>query len=198
MQDKAMSQPTHTEPADESAEAAAAVDRARALVGEAVAELMSFWNFKPSMGRVWTALYLSPEPLSADSLVARTGLSVGSVSMTLSDLRDWGVVSESGRVDGKRCYVAGTDIVSMVSRVFREREMVMISDAMSRFSEAIRLLDAHGRSSAPGQMMESRFVATRVQRLHGLSRAGQRMVEQLVRVGRVDMATLRNKLKRGR
>jgi hypothetical protein len=47
-------------------------------------------------------------------------------------------------------------------------------------------------------MMESRFVATRVQRLHGLSRAGQRMVEQLVRVGRVDMATLRNKLKRGR
>ena len=48
------------------------------------------------------------------------------------------------------------------------------------------------------KMLESRFVATRVQRLHGLSRAGQRMVEQLTKVGRVDMSSLRNKLKRGR
>jgi hypothetical protein len=69
---------------------------------------------------------------------------------------------------------------------------------MSRFAEAIRVLDSEGRSSTPGQMIESRFVATRVQRLHGLSRAGQRMVEQLVKVGRVDMAAIRNKLTRGR
>ena len=193
-----MTEPTDTEPSPSSSDAAAAVDRARKQVGEAVAELMSFWNFKPSMGRVWTALYLSQDPLSADALVARTGLSVGSVSMTLSDLRDWGVVAEAGRVDGKRCYLAETDIVSMISKVFREREMVMISKAMGRFAEAMRVLDAEGRSSTPGQMIESRFVATRVQRLHGLSRAGQRMVEQLVKVGRVDMAAIRNKLTRGR
>jgi DNA-binding transcriptional regulator GbsR (MarR family) len=193
-----MTQTPHSEPLPPTNDAAAAVDRARRLVGEAMAELMSFWNFKPSMGRVWTALYLSQEPLSADALVAQKGLSVGSVSMTLSDLREWGVVAESGRIDGKRCYVAETDIVAMVSKVFREREMVMISDAMGRFAEAIRLLDSEGRSSTPGQMMESRFVATRVQRLHGLSRAGQRMVEQLTKMGRVDMTALRNKLKRGR
>jgi DNA-binding transcriptional regulator GbsR (MarR family) len=193
-----MTKPADTEPRRPGTDAAAAVDRARKQVGEAVAELMSFWNFKPSMGRVWTALYLSQDPLSADALVAQTGLSVGSVSMTLSDLRDWGVVAEAGRVDGKRCYVAETDIVSMISKVFREREMVMISKAMGRFAEAIRLLDSEGRSSTPGQMIESRFVATRVQRLHGLSRAGQRMVEQLVKVGRVDMAAIRNKLTRGR
>jgi DNA-binding transcriptional regulator GbsR (MarR family) len=193
-----MTKPADTEPRRPGSDAAAAVDRARKQVGEAVAELMSFWNFKPSMGRVWTALYLSQDPLSADALVAQTGLSVGSVSMTLSDLRDWGVVAEAGRVDGKRCYVAETDIVSMISKVFREREMVMISKAMSRFAEAIRVLDSEGRSSTPGQMIESRFVATRVQRLHGLSRAGQRMVEQLVKVGRVDMAAIRNKLTRGR
>ena len=193
-----MTQTPHSEPSTPMTDAAAAVDRARDLVGEAVAELMSFWNFKPSMGRVWTALYLSQDPLSADALVAQTGLSVGSVSMTLADLRAWGVVAESGRIDGKRCYVAETDIVSMISKVFREREMVMISNAMGRFAEAMRLLDSEGRSSTPMQMMESRFVATRVQRLHGLSRAGQRMVEQLVKVGRVDMAGIRNKLKRGR
>jgi DNA-binding transcriptional regulator GbsR (MarR family) len=193
-----MTKPADTEPRRPGTDAAAAVDRARKQVGEAVAELMSFWNFKPSMGRVWTALYLSQDPLSADALVAQTGLSVGSVSMTLSDLRDWGVVAEAGRVDGKRCYVAETDIVSMISKVFREREMVMISKAMGRFAEAIRVLDSEGRSSTPGQMIESRFVATRVQRLHGLSRAGQRMVEQLVKVGRVDMAAIRNKLTRGR
>ena len=36
------------------------IRQARALVAEAVGEVMAFWNFKPSMGRVWTTLYLSP------------------------------------------------------------------------------------------------------------------------------------------
>jgi len=193
-----MTQTQHGEPKTSAKDAAAAVDRARVMVGEAVADLMAFWNFKPSMGRVWVALYLSPSPLSADEIVARTDLSVGSVSMTLTDLRSWGVVKEVDKAKGKRHYAAETDIVSMVGKVFRERELVLISRAMSHFSEAMRLLDTEGRSNLPGQMMESRFVATRVQRLHGLSRSGHRMVEQLVRLGRIDMASIRHKLTRGR
>src|SRR5690606_26006771 len=35
------------------------------LVSEAVGRLMEFWGFKRNMGRVWTVLYLSVDPLSA-------------------------------------------------------------------------------------------------------------------------------------
>jgi len=173
-----------------------AVDRARRDVGEIVAELMSFWNFKPSMGRVWTALYLSPIPLSADDLVTRTGLSVGSISMTLADLREWGVVQETDRLEGRRRFTAETDITSMVTRVFRKRELRVIVDAVERLSAALHLLDAHGRSSQASQMIEGRFVATRVRHLLSLSKAGHRMIDQLVRVGRLDMGSIKNKLTR--
>ncbi len=183
---------------DDSPSAEAAVAQARALVGETVAELMGFWNFKPSMGRVWTALYLSQVPLTADEIVTRTGLSVGTVSMTLSDLRAWNVARVLDRQDGRRRYAAETDITAMVTRVFRQREIQLVARCIEQFGVAVKLLDAHGRSSNPSQMMESRFVVTRVQRLLALSRAGQKMLEQLVRVGRMDFGTIKNKLGRSR
>ena len=71
------------------------VDGAVGMVAEAIGELMEFWNFKPSMGRVWAVLYLSTEPLSAEDICSTTGLSAGSVSMTLNELRLWGVVRKA-------------------------------------------------------------------------------------------------------
>jgi DNA-binding transcriptional regulator GbsR (MarR family) len=191
-----MSVPNTADDSAPLANAAEAVDGARQIVGETVAELMGFWNFKPSMGRVWTALFLSPTPLSADVLVTRTGLSVGSVSMTLADLREWGVVIEVEPDKGRRRFTAETDMTAMVTRVFRQRELKLISDAVERFSAAVELLDTEGRSSHPGQMMEGRFVATRVRHLLALSKAGHRMIDQLVRVGRIDIGLIKNKLER--
>src|SRR5690606_25114325 len=40
--------------------------RAIDLAAETMGELVSFWGFKSSLGRIWTLLYLTPEPLSAD------------------------------------------------------------------------------------------------------------------------------------
>ena len=55
-----------------------------AAVSDVVGRLIEFWGFKRNMGRVWTVLYLSPEPLSADDLCHSLKLSTGAVSMTLS------------------------------------------------------------------------------------------------------------------
>ena len=63
-----------------------------AAVSDVVGRLIEFWGFKRNMGRVWTVLYLSPEPLSADDLCHSLKLSTGAVSMTLSELARWGVV----------------------------------------------------------------------------------------------------------
>ena len=41
------------------------VDLAIDQVAHAIGEVMEFWSFKPSMGRVWSVLYLSRAPLSA-------------------------------------------------------------------------------------------------------------------------------------
>ena len=172
------------------------VRQARAIVAEAVGEVMAFWNFKPSMGRVWATLYLSPRPLTSAELVEETGLSVGSVSMTLSGLQDWGVVRYAGRTNGRRCFEAETDVVKMVTRVFRERELGLIRDTVEKLEKAIRLLDEHGRTSVPAQMLEGRFVITRARRLLDLANTGHQMLDRFTRVGLLDIKSIRNKLTR--
>ena len=169
---------------------------ARGLVAEAVGDVMGFWNFRPSMGRVWACLYLSPRPLTSAEIVEETGLSVGMVSMTLQELRRWGVVRDSGRSGGRRCFEAETDVFKMVTRVFRERELSLVTDTIEKLDQAVRILDEHGRSSVPSKMLEGRFVVTRARRLLELARSGHQMIDRFTRVGRIDLSTLRNKLSR--
>src|SRR5690606_20494832 len=38
------------------------------IASDAVGRLMEFWGFKRNMGRIWTVLYLSDDPLSAHDL----------------------------------------------------------------------------------------------------------------------------------
>jgi len=189
-------QANHTQNQNHRIDAEEALASARRLVAEAVGDVMGFWNFKPSMGRVWTCLYLSQRPLTSAEIVEQTGLSVGSVSMTLADLRKWGVVRDSGRNGARRLFEAETDIFKMVTRVFRERELGLVGDTIAKLEAAVSLLDEHGRSSKPATMLEGRFVVTRAKRLLDLAHSGHQMLDRFTRVGRMDIASIRNKLTR--
>jgi len=190
---------TPTRPAhdDDVQRARAASRQATLMVADTIGELMEFWNFKPSMGRVWAVLYLSREPLSAADIAARTGLSSGSVSMTIQDLLKWGVIRRAWAPSERRkLWEAETDVVAMVTRVFRERELRLVTDAIERLEAARRLLDDEARSSSPDQMLEGRFLATRVDGMLRLARGGRRVVEQLARAGAVDLGAVRDTLRR--
>jgi DNA-binding transcriptional regulator GbsR (MarR family) len=175
-------------------------DRATLLVADAVGELMGLWNFKPSMGRVWAVLYLSRQPLSADELAERTQLSAGSVSMTVKDLLAWGVIKRDFHPgERRRRFSAETDILGMVTRVFRQRELVWIETMIERLEEARRILDEEGRTSVPDDLLRNRFLVTRVDALLTLARAGRRVVDRFARAGTLDLRGLRGALgRRGR
>lgn len=180
---------THEERVDE------AVDR----VAEAIGDLMEFWSFKNSMGKVWAVLYLSREPLTADEIGRRTRLSSGSVSMTLNELRLWGVVGRSREAQGKgprkrKTYVAETDILAMVTRVFRERELKQVRRVVRELEAAESLL-----GEVPGgDRIQNRFVLTRVRKLLELARRGERIVERFAQAGEMDLSSIRNWLGRPR
>ena len=168
------------------------------IVADTLAELMGFWNFKPSMGRVWAVLYMSPSPLRAEEICTQTELSKGSVSMTLADLIEWEVVQQV-RVEGdrRRHYEACTDILAMVTRVFQRRELELVNRSVSQLELAQRLLDVHSRSVGPSEMLQTRFLSTRLSNLIHLARTGRRVVQQMARVGRLDLSGIRGAL-RGR
>src|SRR5271170_2465188 len=112
------------------------------------------------MGRIWSILYLSPEPLSADDLRQSLSLSSGAVSMTLSELSRWGVVRKVW-VQGERkdFYAAEVQLWRMISRVFSERERAEIIAAIEAFQEALAQVeemrrggDARARAKAELQV----------------------------------------------
>lgn len=196
--DPTLADPTLADPtlADPTLARAANVE-ATLRVAATIGELMEFWNFKPSMGQVWAVLYLSNRPLDATEISEKTGLSAGSVSMTLGELQHWGVVRRALLPgERRRFFEAETDVVAMVTRVFRQRELMIVSEAVGRLEDARRLLDERGRSSDPSQMMESRFLASRIDNILRLARVGRRVVEQLSRAGTVDLGSLGSALRR--
>ena len=185
-----------SEPQPSAAEAA--MRRSTLLVADAIGNLMAFWNFKPSMGQVWAVLYLSREPLSAEEIAVRTGLSAGSVSMTLQALLQWGVVKR-GFVPAsrRRHFEAETDVIAMVTRVIRDRELTVVDEALHRLEEAVSVLEREAGSTRPDDMLHRSFLLTRVRNLVRLARSGREILDSFARAGSLDLRGIRGALRRG-
>jgi DNA-binding transcriptional regulator GbsR (MarR family) len=158
----------------------------------AIGSLIEFWGFKRNMGRVWTVLYLSPEPLSSEDLRHALSLSSGAVSMTLSELSRWGVVRKVW-IQGQRrdFYTAEVQLWRMISRVFNEREKSEVVAAIEAFEEALRQLDPVRRTSAdPVARARAELQYERVSQLLELARLGRRLIDALVSTAKVDAEPL--------
>jgi DNA-binding transcriptional regulator GbsR (MarR family) len=164
-------------------------------VVEVVGRLMEFWGFKPVMGRLWTVLYLSPEPLPALELQERLSISAGATSMALNDLQKWGVVKKGWRPgERKDFYEAETSIWKMVSRVFREREMVLIREAIETFELALKALRTVRPKAEAAEKARLRFVEGRLETLLALARVGEVLLNMLLAGERIDSRPLQNLL----
>ncbi len=169
-----------------------------AAVSDVVGRLIEFWGFKRNMGRVWTVLYLSPDPLSAEDLRHLLKLSSGAVSMTLSELARWGVVRKVW-IQGERkdfYRLKRVQLVRrMISRVFNEQreepKIIAAIDARVQEEEALRQLDRI-RTTAPDAAARSRaeLQHERISQLLDLARLGRRLLDALVSTAKVDAEPL--------
>ena len=167
-------------------------ERAVGIAASTMGELVEFWGFKASMGRIWTTLYLSPDPLPADVIAARTQLSAGAVSMTLSELQQWGLIQRVPvPTERKRFYQAETDVWALIRRVFRERELRLVGRAVDQFGRAVELLE-----EAHADDPEIAFALERLRGLLELARIGYGLVEKLADVGKVSLLPIRGTLNR--
>jgi DNA-binding transcriptional regulator GbsR (MarR family) len=161
------------------------------LAAETIGDLMAFWGFKRSMGVIWTVLYLHRRPMTQDDLVEATGLSMGMVSMTLSELEGWGVVHRQHVArDRRRFYVAETDVQAMITRVLQQRELRKVRTAIDHLETAADLLREPPADATGGAKAESILMAQRMDGLVDLAKAGERMVDRIIKVGQVDLGPL--------
>jgi DNA-binding transcriptional regulator GbsR (MarR family) len=158
------------------------------IVSDAIGRLMVLWGFKRNMGRVWTLLYLSNEPLTAFVLRERLQLSAGAISMTLNELARWGVVHKVWRQgDRHDYYEAENSLWKMISRVLRERELSEVVRAIEAFEDALATLERR-----PGREDEHRRRAQRerIAQLLELARLGRSMLDAAINSARMDASWL--------
>lgn len=169
------------------------VEAAERRVIDVIGQLMEFWGFKAVMGRLWTVLYLSPVPLSAAELAERLSLSSGSISMALADLQKWGVVRKAWRPGERQgFYEPETSIWKMISRVFRERELVQVREASAAFDAALKAITAAEKGRPPvEEKRRLKFVEGRLRALLALARMGETLLTLLVSGAPIDPQPLK-------
>lgn len=165
--------------------------RSEILMSDAVGRLIEFWGFKRNMGRIWTVLFLSDDPLTAKDLQERLQLSSGAVSMTVGELARWGVVKKVWvQGDRRDFFVAEGNFWKMISRVLAERERVEILEAIDAMEEALEYARAKGKVGDERARRRAQRQVERIEQLLELARLGRRLLDALLERARVDATPL--------
>jgi HTH-type transcriptional regulator, glycine betaine synthesis regulator len=169
-----------------------ALARVDLAVADAVGSLMELWGFRRQLGRIWAVLFLSDRPLAAPDLCERLRISTGLLSMSLAELRHWGVVrSVVVPGDRKEHFEAETNVWRLVARVLREREKRAVEEALATFERALAEVRAAVADVDPAVKAGARFRAKRLEVLADLSRAALNVLKLLVDSARADVGPLK-------
>ncbi len=169
-----------------------ALARADLAVADAVGALMELWGFRRQLGRVWAVLFLSDRPLAAPDLCERLRISTGLLSMSLAELRRWGVVrSVEIPGDRKEHFEAETNVWKLVARVLREREKRAVEGALATFEGVLDDLRAALADVDPAVKRAARFKAKRLELLADLCRAALGLLRLLIDSARVDAGPIK-------
>ena len=104
---------------------------------EAWGAMGSLWGINRSVARVHALLMASEEPRSLDEIADALGISKGNASMSLRELRNFGVIRQVDAPGDRRdFYVTEPDVWTMFFRILRERKRREFDPAL----EAVRRL----------------------------------------------------------
>jgi len=122
-------------------------------------EMGSRWGINRTVGQIYALLYVSPDPLCADDIVEKLGVSRSNVSMGLRELQTWNLVLLKHLPDDRRDFFTTPDDVWQILRTLAEerkkrevdptlsvlREILMQNptDESERHAQA-RMAEMHG------------------------------------------------------
>ena len=155
------------------------IDAACEHFTQAMSRIAHFWGFPKAMGALYAAIYLAPEPLSLDALVAQVGVSKGTVSTNVRALERLGMVHRHLRVGDRRdYYVAETDFWSIVRGILHQREKTEFDLALRAVGESLDMLSPAGAED--GEADRSAFFRERLSAMRGFFDAVDGLVASVV------------------
>ncbi len=177
-----MRQPRPTRPRTRATVATPTLDGIEDRVGRHIAALIDFWGFGRHAGRVWTLLYLRPEPLAAPTIAVRLGMSAGSLSQTLRLLERWGAIRRQ-RVGHRLLHAQNDDVWGSVVGVLNQREGRMVRETTALLGQSLKEIDAAAHE-APERAAHMRL---RLRALQRLSRAAEVLLGAIAAARALDL-----------
>ncbi len=102
----------------------------------------SLWGINRTMAQVHALLFISPEPLCANQIMAELQISRGNVSMALRELISWGLVSRV-HIKGERreFYTTEKDVWTMFRVIARERKKREVDPTIDVLRDSVTKLN---------------------------------------------------------
>jgi DNA-binding transcriptional regulator GbsR (MarR family) len=123
-------------------------------------EMGRSWGINRTVGQIYALLYVSPDPLNADQIVEKLGISRSNVSMGLRELQSWNLVLLRHLPDDRRDHFTTPDDVWQILRTLaEERKKREVDPTLSVLRELLM--------QAPGSEAE-RHAQARMAEMHGL------------------------------
>ncbi len=109
------------------------------------------WGINRSMARIHAFIMLSEDPVDLDTVATELNISRGNASMSLKDLRNWGVILRQNVPGDRRdFYVAEPNVLKMFFRIATERKKREFDPAL----EAVREVLEEGDSAVSPNVKE--------------------------------------------
>ena len=154
--------------------------------------ISQFWGLPKGMGAIFAVLYLSPNPLSLDELVAQTGLTKGSISTSVRSLSRMGLVRPISHLgDRKDYYEAETDFYRSMRTILKSRQNSEFDRAVASVRQTLQKLEALGSELDP----ERAFLIERVRALKDFYEALDSLFNAVARLDSLGQGTIQTVLK---
>lgn len=124
----------------------AALPESLSSVAAQVGDAVSHSGFDPLVGRIWTVLFLTPDPLDAKAIAKALKAPAKKVDAALVEMERWGSVIRHHHAAAPQ-YAAEVNVIKVLVRVLREREMPGIESLSASLQRAQddRALDPFAR-----------------------------------------------------
>lgn len=142
-------------------------------------EMGSRWGINRTVGQIYALLFISAQPLTADEITDRLGVSRSNVSMGLKELSSWRLVRLNHHPGDRRdFYSAPEDVWAIFKTLAEERQRREVDPTLSMLRDA--LLEA---PTSP----EERHAQARMREMHDLI---EQLTEWFAEVRKLSPSTL--------
>ncbi len=112
-------------------------------------EMGTRWGINRTVAQVHALLYVSPEPLNADDIVAALGVARSNVSTSLHELQGWGIVKVVHVMGDRRDHFESLqDVWQLFQAVMQERKKREFDPTLAMLRECVEECSQAGSKEA--------------------------------------------------